>query len=298
MTGHDRPAYHEDTDLFRDALSYTQSETGFSARLVEKDYYSSLLLEDIRGTGVSVLAFKGGTSLSKIHADFYRLSEDLDFGISTPVDAPRRERSKRVAALKGHLAGIGRRVRCFRLVDPLRGCNKSTQYNGRVGYTSLITGQDDFIKLEFSVREPIIEPTEELPARTLLTDPFRRAPALDSITVCALSWREAYAEKLRAALTRRDPAVRDYYDVDHAFRMGRIHPKDDRLIDLVRRKLNIPGNEPIDVSDEKLGSLRRQVEAQLKPILRERDFAEFDIDDAMDIVRRVAEPLLSEEGHP
>jgi len=28
-------------------LSYTQSETGFSARLIEKDYYCSLVLEDL-----------------------------------------------------------------------------------------------------------------------------------------------------------------------------------------------------------------------------------------------------------
>ena len=39
--------YHKDTALFREALSYTHSETGFSQRLVEKDYYCSLLLEDL-----------------------------------------------------------------------------------------------------------------------------------------------------------------------------------------------------------------------------------------------------------
>lgn len=298
MTSHDRPAYHEDADLFRDALSFTQSETGFSTRLIEKDYYCSLLLEDSLADSVPGLAFKGGTSLSKVHADFYRLSEDLDFGISTPADAPRSQRRKRVAALKAHLAGIGKRSPCFQVVDPLRGYNNSTQYGGRVSYRSLLTGQDDFIRLEVSVREPIIEPTDELPARTLLMDPFRRVPALDSIPVAALSCREAYAEKLRAALTRRDPAVRDFYDVDHAFRTGHIQPKDDRLIDLVRRKLAIPGNEPIDVSEEKLENLRKQVDVQLKPVLRESDFAEFNIDHALEIVRRFAEPLLPKKRHP
>jgi len=292
MTRHDRPDYHEDVDLFRDALFFTQTETGFSARLIEKDYYCSLLLEDFLAVGVPHLAFKGGTSLSKVHADFYRLSEDLDFSISTRTNAPRSQRSKRAAALKGHLAGLRKRSPCFRVVDPLRGYNNSTQYNGRVRYRSLVTGQDDFIKLEVSIREPIIEPTENLPARTLLVDPFRRAPALNPISVATLSCREAYAEKLRAALSRRDPAVRDYYDVDHAFRTGRIQPDDARLIDLIRQKVAIPGNEPIDVSEEKLESLRKQIAAELKPVLRESDFAEFDIDRAVDIVRRFAEPLL------
>lgn len=107
--------------------------------------------------------------------------------------------------------------------------------------------------------------------------------------LAAFSCREAYAEKLRAALTRRDPAVRDCYDVDHAFRTGRVQPKDRRLIGLVRRKLAIPGNEPIDVSKERLQDLRKQVDAQLKPVLRERDFTDFDIDHALETVN---------QGHP
>jgi hypothetical protein len=60
-------AYHEDGDLFREALSYTQSETGFSARLVEKDYYCSLLLEDMAAVTRPPWVFKGGTCLSKVH---------------------------------------------------------------------------------------------------------------------------------------------------------------------------------------------------------------------------------------
>ena len=295
MTGPDRPAYHEDAELFRDALGFTESETGFSARLIEKDYYCSLLLEDFMAAGVPGLAFKGGTSLSKVHADFYRLSEDLDFGISCPLDAPRSQRSRRADALKGHLAAIGKRMPCFQVVEPLRGYNNSTQYSGRVSYRSLVTGQDDFVKLEVSVREPILEPTEELPARTLLLDPFRRVSALDAIPAVVLSCREAYAEKLRAALTRRDPAIRDFYDVDHAFRTGRIEAEDPTLVDLVRRKLAIPGNEPVDLSDQKREALRKQVFVQLKPVLRERDFAEFDIDRALEIVRRFAEPLFPKE---
>jgi len=31
------------------------------------------------------LTFKGGTCLARIHSDFCRLSEDLDFAISTPL---------------------------------------------------------------------------------------------------------------------------------------------------------------------------------------------------------------------
>ncbi len=34
---------HEDADLFREAVRFTQSETGFIARLIEKDYFCSIL---------------------------------------------------------------------------------------------------------------------------------------------------------------------------------------------------------------------------------------------------------------
>ena len=293
MSKRDDPAYHEDVDLFRDALSFTQSETGFSGHLVEKDYYCSLLLQDLLSARVPDLAFKGGTSLAKVHGDFYRLSEDLNFGISTPADAPRRDRSKRVDVLKGYFAKLPSRVPCFRVVDLLQGYNKSAQYSGRVSYPSSITGQDESVKVKISVREPIVEPVERLPARTLLVDPFRQTPVVETIVIPVLSCREAYAEKLRAALTRRDPAVRDFYDADYAFRTKRIRRTDPKLIDLVRQKLAIPGNERIDVSDDKLENLRRQVDVQLRPVLRERDFGEFDLDRAFETVKRFAAPLLS-----
>jgi predicted nucleotidyltransferase component of viral defense system len=284
--------YHEDVDLFRDAVSFTQSETGFSGRLIEKDYYCSVVLEDLSLALVRELVFKGGTSLSKVHGGFYRLSEDLDFAISTPVDASRSERSKRIASLKAHLANLPKRVSCLQVVAALRGYNNSTQYIGQFCYRSLLTGEDESIKVEVSVREPIVEAVRELPARTLLLDPFHRNPVIDSIQVAVLSRQEAYAEKLRAALSRREPAIRDFYDVDRAVRAGWIDPTNPALVELVGQKLAVPGNDGVDVSEEKLRNLRKQVENRLKPVLRESDFADFNLDRAFDAVCRFAEPLL------
>jgi len=288
-----KPHYHDDSDLFRQALSFTESETGFSARLVEKDYYCSILLCDLFAAEATGSAFKGGTCLSKVHCDFYRMSEDLDFALSLPVDATRSQRSKRVTATKAHLVGLPKRIPCFRIVDALQGYNNSTQYIGRVCYQSCVTGQEEYIKVEFSVREPILEPLERLPLRTLLFDPFSGASAVEAMHIPVLSCRETYAEKLRAALTRREPAIRDFFDVDHACRTDRISQTDRKLIDLVRQKLAIPGNEPSSVSDAKLEELRRQVDVHLKPVLKESDFVMFDLDHAFEIVRRFAELLVS-----
>ncbi len=43
------PWYHEDVPRFRDALTFTEAESGFSASLIEKDYLCTLLLEDLSG---------------------------------------------------------------------------------------------------------------------------------------------------------------------------------------------------------------------------------------------------------
>ncbi|HBO45035.1 MAG TPA: hypothetical protein DD670_14120, partial [Planctomycetaceae bacterium] len=205
--------YHDDAALFREALTFTESTTRFSARLVEKDYFCSVLLKELFAFDPSSLVFKGGTCLSKVHAEFYRLSEDLDFAISVPTEMPRRARSKSVEPVKRRLAGLDRRIPHFRVLDALRGYNNSTQYVARLGYRSLVTGQEETIKVEISVREPILDPVERLPACTLLIDPFRRVRAVGPFPVGCISCREAYAEKLRAALSRRDPAIRDFFDL-------------------------------------------------------------------------------------
>ena len=71
----DKPAgrwYHEDPLRFRDAPAFTEAESGFSSRLIEKDYYCSLLLHDLLVLFQQGLVFKGGTCLSKVHAEFFR----------------------------------------------------------------------------------------------------------------------------------------------------------------------------------------------------------------------------------
>ena len=191
--------FHEDVDLFREALSFTQTETGFSARLIEKDYYCSLLLQDLLAETSPQWAFKGGTCLSKVHSDFYRMSEDLDFAFSVPFGTSRPRRSKMIVPMKEHLAKLARRLACFNVVDPLRGHNNSTQYIAGLSYQSVVTAQVESIKVEFSIREPILEPVEYLPACILLINPFRQTEAVLAARVPVLSCRETYCEKLRAA---------------------------------------------------------------------------------------------------
>ena len=147
-------------------LRLPKREAGFSARLIEKDYYCTLVLADLSDRFERALVFKGGTCLSKVHAQFFRLSEDLDFSIATPSDASFSDRRRAAAPINAHFSSVPDRLTCLELAERFAGHNRSKQYNGRLAYRSAITGDREFIKVEVSLREEIILPSQLLPART------------------------------------------------------------------------------------------------------------------------------------
>jgi len=277
----------EDPALFREAVAFTAAETRFAPRLVEKDYFSSVLLRHLAAADAG-LVFRGGTCLAKVHARFYRLSEDLDFLVPTPVDASRAERGSRSRAAKRAVAAIADALPGLRVVSPLRGANDCRQYAATIGYESLVGANAETIKVEISLREPLMAGPVQGEARTLLRDPVSGAPFVPPLRLTCISRQEALAEKLRAALSRREVAIRDFYDVDHAVRQMGLRPDDDMLAALVRRKLAAPGNAPVDVTEARLAALRPQVRAELRPVLRDSDFAEFDLERAFATVAAIA----------
>jgi predicted nucleotidyltransferase component of viral defense system len=268
---------HEDPRRFRDALTRTASETGFSERLIEKDYYCSVLLRDFTVLFGQGLVFKGGTCLSKVHSRFFRLSEDLDFGVSVKPNASHGDRRRSAAPIKGHLAGIVARLPIFSEAVALTGYYHNKHYSVEYAYHSMVTGGYESIKVEFSLREEVLLPSEQLAARTILIDPFTNIAALPPIVVRALSLREAYAEKTRAALTRRDPAIRDFFDIDNAVRNGLLEHDAPEFLSLVAQKLALT-EDPVDTSTERIEKLTRQIETQLKPVLRTPDYEQFLLD--------------------
>ena len=282
---------HEDMALFREAVRFTAEESGFVPRLIEKDYFCTLLLAYLSEAAGDELVFKGGTCLTKVHSELYRLSEDLDYTIPVAADTPRSERSKQVEPLKLALSRLNRTVPIFRVIDTLKGANKSTQYVAVVGYGSVLNQREETIKIEVSLREPLLTPTIDGVARTMLQNPFTNSPLVMPITVRCIDKIEAFAEKFRAALSRREPAIRDFFDIDYAVRRGGLRPDEADFIDQVGLKLAITGNDPVDVSERRLQVLRRQVEPELRPVLRDRDFVEFDVDRAFEIGARMARAI-------
>jgi predicted nucleotidyltransferase component of viral defense system len=272
-------------------LGHTASETGFNARLIEKDYFCSIILREIQPLFDRGLVFKGGTSLSKVYAGFHRLSEDLDFAISMEGAATQSIRRGAIKDAKAFLHEMPARLPWIAEVQPLTGANKSTQYNGTYAYMSLITGEQDTIKIEIGLRELVLEPIEVRFAGTILIDPLTSKRALAPVPVAAMSLRESYAEKIRAALSRREPAIRDLFDLHHAIEVGILDVNDPSLLALAKLKLRVHPDEPTNVSVDRFDAFRRQVESALQPVLRTDDYTGFDVDRVFLVLRELDKRL-------
>ncbi|MEX1246356.1 MAG: nucleotidyl transferase AbiEii/AbiGii toxin family protein [Thermoanaerobaculia bacterium] len=283
---------HEDPDLFREAVTLTAAETGFSAVLVEKDYFCTVLLRHFVDHE-NALHFKGGTCLAKVHANFYRMSEDLDFTLPIEANAKRAERSRRAATLKAALNLLATRPG-WRVVSGFQGSDNSAHYRAAIGYPTLFDAAREVIQLDVSLREPLLSPPIVGRAQSLLIDPRSQthAPLMPSVDVKCLSFEEAMAEKLRAALSRREPAVRDFFDVDYVSRKRGFRPDAAAIIEMVRTKLAAV-RDPVDVSEAKLALLTAEGDTQLKAVVRANDLADFDLPRAFAAVARIAATLSS-----
>ena len=165
-------------------------------------------------------------------------------------------------------------------------------------YTSVLTGQEEPIKIEVGLRERLLRKPVIANAATALINPISNSPMVRPVFIRCIATLEAYAEKLRAALSRRDVAIRDFFDIDHALRNDLLELEDDVLVRMVGNKLAVVGNEAVDVSPDRLEALRRQVEPQLRPVLRPVDFDAFDLDRSFEAVAELASRIGGENrGH-
>ena len=282
-----RISIHEDRALFREAVLFTAGQTGLNANLIEKDYFCTILLQYLYDQPDSSLIFRGGTCIGKVYADFYRLSEDLDFMIAMPPEASVSMRRKRMAPVKEWVGKISTKLSIMTFLEEFKGHNGSRQYIAYVTYPSIFLMEEAArIKIEIGLREMPLMPPVIMKAKTLLINPFTRKPLVAEIDLTALTMQETFSEKLRAALTRLEPAIRDFFDIDYLDSRKKLNLKDLQIFQLLVDKLKVPGNSPVDLSPARKEKLKIQVNTELKPVLRPSDFESFDLDRAFDIVAR------------
>jgi predicted nucleotidyltransferase component of viral defense system len=83
-------------------------------------------------------------------------------------------------------------------------------------YRSALTQTDQTILFDIKSYVSFLRPTVSLPIHDIFQDALTDTPLFPEMKIPCMSLEEAMAEKMRAALTRTIPAIRDFYDIRYA----------------------------------------------------------------------------------
>ncbi|PIW61751.1 MAG: hypothetical protein COW13_03110 [Candidatus Omnitrophica bacterium CG12_big_fil_rev_8_21_14_0_65_50_5] len=243
----------------------------FRPVIVEKDYYLTVILNNIEALLSNRIIFKGGTLLNKVHLNYHRLSEDLDFTYDGPL-ITRSQRSKAIAPIREKMPDFLKVLQLSSGNPPGEGFNNSTQYVFKVKYPSVVTAKDGTIKIEISLRQPPLDQPVHNVIKHFYQDPFSGENLFPFGKVLSLSLNEAVSEKLKVAISRKDAAIRDYYDLWHIAESG-FDFYHDKFIKLFKQKLSDEGytgdyRQDFGLSADKILFLRNQVDTYLSPVIR------------------------------
>lgn len=96
---------HEDVEAFRTLLAIIGMRTGIREDIIEKDYYVTMLLNELsQKQGTLPAYFKGGTALYKALGQMIRFSEDIDLTVEIKDCSRSQGKSRLERAANGYTA--------------------------------------------------------------------------------------------------------------------------------------------------------------------------------------------------
>lgn len=262
-----------DKERLKEIIPVIAGKHKFRPGIVEKDYHLTVILNNIESLLSDRLVFKGGTLLNKVHLNYHRLSEDLDFTYYSKKElATRSQRSKAIAPIRGKMEDFLKELGLKSEKPKGEGYNNSTQYIFHLSYPSFVTGKDGSIKIEVALRQrPLDKPVHNI-VKHFYQDPFTGEDLIPRHKILSLSFNEAVAEKLKAAVTRKDVVIRDYYDLWHISEI-KFDFHDKGFIGLLKKKLIGEGykgdfKHNFGLKSDTIKLLYQQVESDLMPVIR------------------------------
>jgi predicted nucleotidyltransferase component of viral defense system len=279
-----------DNDKLKDIINSIADEQGFRPAIIEKDYHLTRILNAVNEHLSRDIIFKGGTLLNKIYLNYHRLSEDLDFSYRNDIDVSTRgKRSKAITPIRKKMPSFLSLLKLTSDNPEGEGFNNSTQYLFKLQYSSIIMKRRESIKFEISLRQVSFLPPITVPVKHFYQDPFTGEDLFPQGTVLALSLEESVAEKLKAAISRLTPAIRDYYDLGHFIKAGFDFARPD-FSKMVNEKLRLDGykrdhSHNLGLSDQAIEELKRVSESDLIPMIRMDE--QFDIDAVLNFFNKL-----------
>lgn len=285
---------HSNKEEFLKVLERTSAQTGFTLRLLEKDYYITVVLSGINELSKD-LVFKGGTCLSKIYYSYYRLSEDLDFTLKLPSNSSTRTvRKNAIKPIKEKISSFLKKYDMSVENLDKAGHRESTQYIYYLDYNSAVLSKKESIKLEIGLRfNPLLSGLIKKVNHKFL-HPFTKEPLFDARSVNCLALKELVAEKLRASATREVIAGRDFYDLGYILR-EKFNFKDKEVLELFRKKLEEDGFSSglskyqvnLGRTDKEIEEMMSRLEDELFPILTLNEQRSFNMAKTLDELNKV-----------
>ncbi len=104
-----------------------------------------------------------------------------------------------------------------------------------------------------------------MPIRSIFQDVILGEDIFSEHSLTCIDLTEALAEKMRAALTRREPAIRDFFDIWYAKNIWGFDFSDPGFLRLLKEKLR-----EVDYAytlEENRDFLIRQIKTDLRPVL-------------------------------
>jgi len=256
-----------DVSSFEEYLLWLQPPW-FDKYKLEKDFYLTIILNRI-ADNLPDLIFKWWTCLNKVYWWYYRLSEDLDFVALT--DGGDYVREKILKTYKKKISEFMETLWC-QLQEWRTRFNSNIQGMYRFIYQSLIDTSTQEIKIDIHLQKSLINKTQKLPIKHIFTDTITGDSIFEVKHIHCIHLDEAMAEKVRAWLTRQDPAIRDFFDVRHAKNQWYDFYK---IKDLIYKKVKEAGN--MYTLEANYDNLKKQIDMDLVPVLG-NDIWNFDFD--------------------
>ncbi len=260
-------------EQFINIIKILSAKENFRQDKVEKDYYLTLILNEIKANFGNEIAFKGGTLLNKVYLNYHRLSEDLDFTYSGSKEIlTRSQRSNTMKPIREKMKILIKNLNLKSNNPKGEGFNNSTQYSFSISYPSIITGKDEEIKLEIGLRNKPIDSLFENTVFHFYKYPVTNKNLIPENKIYTLSVNETVAEKLRCAITRKEKAIRDFYDLKKIYETGfDFNDKNFRTVFIEKLKEEHYNNDYANnfgLDGKTILEIKKQIKEDLIPVIK------------------------------
>lgn len=258
------------------------NKKNFDLFKLEKDFRLTVILHWIT-KNIPEITFKGWTCLNKVYFPYFRLSEDLDFSISieNPLVNTNGKRETFAQHIREKIKELT--MSLWRKLNDDQYHHKKAQGNEHLkkkeytylkyilSYPSIYDQSQQSIKIEITYTQKQHFSSIHKNIQSIFIDPIANDSIFTPQTIQCLDLQEMVTEKCRACLTRRKPAIRDFFDLRYLQSQG---------IDILANK-EIIRAKCDEVSDRKrtladnYDDLEKQIQTHIIPVIN--DIWEFDL---------------------